>query len=153
MKELLVIANLGRIRCVKFRQEGEDPIEQEHLMEDATTAVEEHRVTRGEVVTDQSGRFGRSAPAGEGGGMSYGEQHNLNAELERKALQSIAGKIGKLVAEEGNRHWSLAAPQPILRRLEKALPAACRAALVQTIGADLTKESLAKLEKRFGIGG
>ncbi|NIP95266.1 MAG: host attachment protein [Akkermansiaceae bacterium] len=107
---------------------------------------------RSEVVTDQSGRFGQGGMTGEPGGMSYGEQHNLDTELEKKALKRIAAEIGAIVAAEGHCAWVLAAPQPILKRLQEALPRPCREALADTVGADLTKEPIAKLEQRFVRG-
>ena len=150
MKKLIVIADLGRIRVVEHRAAGEDLIEQEHLVED--NQIEEPFTSRGEIVTDQSGRFGQHHPPGTPSGMSYGEQHNLNTELERKAERRLAARIAEILAEEGNPSWSLIAPQPILHSLEQMLPDTCRSSLSEAVGADLTKEPIAELEERFGIG-
>ena len=149
MESFIVIANLGRIRSVKLKAAGDDPVEQDHLTEEPGSLIEKQVEHRGDVVTDQSGRFAQGTISGQVGGMSYGDQHNLESELEREALKRIANKIGEIVAAEGHRRWVLAAPQPILKRLVEALPRTCRDALSNTVGADLVKEPIAKLEKRF----
>ena len=149
MESLIVIANLGKIRCIKVKTADGDPGEQDHLTEAAGSMIEEPLEHRGEVVTDQSGRFAQGTVSGQEGGMSYGEQHNLDTEIERKAIKRISDRIVKIVAAEGNRRWLLAAPKPILNRLVETLSKPCRDALSRTVGADLVKEPLAKLEQRF----
>lgn len=151
MNDLILIADLGRLRVLKRRPAGDDPSEKEHLMEDASKGMEGHVASRGDVVTDQSGRFGHRDASSTHGGGSYGEQHNLDSELERKSLQQLADRIAVVVADEGQPAWTLAAPQSILGRLTDALPRECRKQLTNSIGADLTKEPLAKLEERFGL--
>ncbi len=152
MEKLIVIANLGRVRPLKFREAGNDPQQKEHLVEEAGTTLEMRPEAIHEVVTDQAGRFGQGGPAGRKDGMSYGEEHNLEAELEKQALQRIAGKIGEIVAAEGYPAWRLVFPQTILPSLLEVLPAAARKTLAETVTGDLTKLPLAELEKRF-LGG
>ena len=149
MDKLIVLADLTRIRSLELRRGGDDPQIKDHLVKHSETSLEEQPISRGEVVTDQSGRFGRGAPVGGEGGMSYGEQHNLDSERERKALEHLAHKIGEIVRESGHPQWILAAPQPILLRLRKALPKPCQKCLSDTLGANLTKEPHAKLKQRF----
>lgn len=153
MKKLIVLANLGCIRCVRLRKGGDTPQEKAHLVEMEGGWIDEPVENRGDVVTDQSGRFSRNVPAGTEGGMSYGEDHNLDSELERKALKGIADKITGIVAGEGHPAWTLVAPQVILPRLTESLSADCRGALTESLGADLTGEPLAKLEERFVAAG
>jgi hypothetical protein len=149
MAKLIMVADLGRIRTLHIRKKGADPRERDHLVQESDMSLEENQASRGEVVTDQSGRFARGAQAGSQGGMSYGEQHNLSTEMERKAIEHLASKIDGIVAEHGHPSWILAVPQSILARLQAALPAATRDRLSHSIGADLTKIPLAKLEERF----
>ncbi len=149
MEKLIVIANLGRVRPVKFREAGDDPREKAHLVEVAGSMVEMRPEAIGDVVTDQAGRATQSGPVDRKGGMSYGEEHNLKSELERQALGRIAAKIGQIVAAEANPAWRLVAPQTILESLVEGLPAAARKSLTDTVSGDLTSLPLPELEKRF----
>jgi hypothetical protein len=149
MEKLIVIANLGRVRPVKFRSAGEDPQQKAHLFEEPGGIVEMRPETISAVVTDQAGRFSQSGPVGLRGGMSYGEEHNLKSELDKQALARVAGKIGEIVIAEANPAWRLVAPQTILPALIKALPAAARKSLAETVPGDLTSLPLPELEKRF----
>ena len=98
MKKLIVIANLGRIRPVKFKPAGDDPQDQAHLFEDPGSTLEIRPQSIHEVVTDQAGRFRQSGPLNRQGGTSGGEEHHLKSELEHQALERVAGKIGEIVA-------------------------------------------------------
>lgn len=149
MEKLIVLADLGRIRSLELRTGSDDPQEKDHLVKHTETALDGQPLARSEVVTDQSGRFGQGAGAGGQGGMSHGEQHNLDTELERKALEYLAERIAELLAENQHPSWILAAPQAILPRLQKALPKPCRDSLSESVGANLTKEPHPKLEQRF----
>lgn len=149
MEKLIVIANLGRVRPVKFREAGDDPRDKAHLVEVAGSMVEMRPDSIGDVVTDQAGRTTQSGAVDRRGGMSYGEEHNLKSELEKQALERIAAKIGEIVAAEGHPAWKLVAPQTILTSLTEALPAAVRKALTDTVAGDLTSLPLPELEKRF----
>lgn len=149
MKKLIIAANIGRIRVLKYRAAGEDPVEEDHLIEEPDKSTIEHVNTIHEEVTDQAGRFGRGGPAGLQAGMSYGEEHNLEREMERGALKKIAAGIERILAAEGDPAWILAAPQTILARLKKDLPAPALKGLISEVGADLTKCKLQEMEKRF----
>lgn len=149
MKKLIIAANLGKVRVLKYRAAGEDPIEQDHLIEAPEASSEQHVDTIQEKVTDQAGRFGRGAPAGFETGMSYGEGHNLAREMERGALKNIAARIERVLEAEGHPAWVLAAPQSILARLKDRLPAAASKTLVSDVGADLTQSQLEEMEERF----
>lgn len=149
MKKFIIAANLGQVRVLKYRQAGEDPIEQEHLIDEPAESSKEHVKSITETVTDQSGRFGRGARVGFETGMSYGEEHHLKDEMERSALKKTAARIESVLSAEGHPTWILAAPKSILTRLEEALPSATRKMLASTVGADLTRCPLAEMEKRF----
>ena len=149
MKKLIVIANLGRIRPVKFKPAGDDPQDQAHLFEDPGSTLEIRPQAIHEVVTDQAGRFRQSGPPNRQGGTSGGEEHHLKSELEHQALERIAGKIGDIVAAAGYPAWRLVFPQENLPSLLKALPAEASRALADTTPGDFTKLPLAELEKRF----
>lgn len=149
MENLIIIANLGRVRALKFREPGLDPQEQAHFDEETGSPFEMRPELIADVVTDQAGRFPQSGPADQLAGMSYGEEHELEAELENRALNRIAGKIDEIVAAEGYPPWRLMATQDLLPRLKKTLSAAARESLVRTESGDLTKMPLAELEARL----
>lgn len=149
MQELIIITDLGRMRVFKFRPRGDDPRENDHLIEESSTTFEGVGAPLREKVEDQGGQFGRHGVAGGEGGMSSGEEHNLAAELDRQALQRVAGAVAGAVETAGSPGWLLVAPQAILKRLTESLPPAARKALADTISADLTKVPVAKLEDRF----
>jgi hypothetical protein len=149
MKKLFILADLGRVRVLESKQDSELAGGRRHLAEVTSAAFERPTQSLGEVVTDQAGRFGQGGPAGSAGGMSYGEEHELENERERQALVAIAGHIDRVAAEAGPITIVLAAPKSVLKRLEAALADATRQSIRETIPADLTKESLKDLEDRF----
>ena len=149
MKKIIIAANLGNLRVLKFREAGEDPVEQEHLIEEEGESGKQHVKTIHETVTDQSGRFTRGGAVGMETGMSHGEEHHLKAEIERGALKKIAARIECALSAEGHPAWILAAPQTILARLQEMLTAGARRTLVSCVGADLTRCPLAEMEARF----
>jgi len=149
MKKFIIAANLGQVRVLKYRAAGEDPIDQEHLIEEPAESGKVHVKSIKETVTDQSGRFGRGTPVGYETGMSYGEEHHLEDEMERNALKKIAARIETVLESEGHPGWILAAPKSILKRLEESLPPASRKTLASTVGADLTRCPLKEMEERF----
>ncbi len=149
MKSLIVIANLGRVRVLKLRPAGDDPVQQDHLFEVPTSNGVEPPKMIHEVVTDQSGRFAEGNAANLQTGMSNGENLKLEAELQRDALQKIASRIGEAVEAEGAPPWMLVAPSQILPALKQALPAQSRKTLGETQAADLTRTPLRELEDRF----
>jgi hypothetical protein len=149
MQKLIVIANLGRVRPVKYKPAGEDPQDKAHLHEEPGSTVEMRPPSIQQVVTDQAGQFRQSGSSDRLGGRSSGEEHHLKTELANQALERIAGKIGDIVAAAGYPSWRLVFPQELLPSLRKALPAAAAQALCEVVAGDLTKLPLAELEKRF----
>lgn len=151
MEPLIILANLGRVRVVHHQPAGDHPQEKSHLVESLDSTTELRPSAIHEVVTDHAGRFPQSGPLDRLGGMSYGEEHHLEAELETQALRRIADRIAEVVTAEGCPRWQLTAPQPILPALVEALPAKVRQSLVHKEGGDFTRLTLADLERHFLI--
>ena len=147
--KFLLIADLGNLRVLRFHRAGDDPAERDHLVEQKTNVSEPELKSISDVVTDQAGKFNRGSAAGVVSAMSHFEQHNLESELERKALESLSASIGAVLKGAGHPTWILAAPQADLKRIEAALSPCCQERLVERVGLDLMKEPVAKLEKRF----
>ena len=148
MEKLIIIANLGRVRPVKFKSAGDDPLDQAHLVEVPGGAIELKIEPISGVVTDQAGRF-RKGNWGERSGMSYGEEHEMMAEMERQALERLAATISGIVATEGFPPWRLILPQPVLPALLNMLTPEAHRALSKAEPGDLTKMPIAQLEKRL----
>lgn len=149
MEKLIVVASLGCVRPLEFQESGDDPVEQDHLIEEAGRMIEIKHENLSAVVSDQSGRFTQSAPLGRNTGMSYGEDHNLETEREKHALNYVASEIGKIVAAEAPPAWRLIAPKELLPSLSQALPPTARQSLATTEAGDLTKLPIKELEKRI----
>ena len=147
--KFLLIADLGSLRVLRFQRAGDDPVERDHLIEVKSNVGDPELKSISDVVTDQPGKFNRGGPVGVASAASYGEQHHLESELERKAKENLSARIAKVLKDAGHPTWILVAPQADLKQIEAALSPCCRERLVETVGADLTKEPLAKLEKRF----
>ncbi len=149
MEELMLICDKGRVRTVKFREAGNLPLEQAHFYEEegGTWEYRPERIT--EATSDQAGRFTQSGPLGRGAGMSFGEEHHLEDELNRKALHRIAARVSEVVEEAGYPRWRLVAPERVMPRLLELLPSAVADVLKSQEEADLTKMTLRDLEERF----
>lgn len=149
MQKLLVLANSGRVRFLVYKESGDDPIEKPHLLEAPGSPAELGLASIHETVTDHAGRFPQGGAADRGAGMSYGEDHELEKQLETEALHRVAAKIDEIVSVAGYPSWRLVAPATLLTGLKEALPDPTRRALVDSQTGDLTKLPLADLEKRF----
>ncbi len=145
----MVIANLGRVRIVKFREAGDDPQSRAHLFEEPGTKVEMRPPPIRAVVSDQAGRFTQGGPLDRKAGMSYGEELNLESELQKQALARVAAKITEIVAAEAYPRWQLVMPREIIPSLLKRLPTSAQLTLAEVITGDLTKLPLRELEHRF----
>lgn len=147
MANLIIIANLGRVRPLTFTNAGDDPIERPHLheMPDIDTDLKTPSIS--DVVTDQAGRFAQGGGPIQMGGIS--DQNNLKGELDRKALDRISTRIDEILDSEKPGSWWLVAPQPIMPTLLDALSPKARGSMNRSIPADLTNSPLADLEKRF----
>jgi hypothetical protein len=149
MKKLIVIADLGRLRVLRVREDdlAGGPTHLEELTDEVTKGSPE-RIS--DVVTDQQGRFASGGPAGQGAGGGAGDRHGLEAEMARQSLVGLAAQIDETVAAAADGgNWLLAAPQAILKQLEEKLSPASREHLHWRVPGDLTKLTLKALEKRF----
>lgn len=93
MKKLLVLANSGRVRLLVFKEGGNDPSDQPHLQEAPGSPVQMRPLTIHQAVTDQAGRFRQGSASTRATGMSYGEEYELEKQLEAEAVKRVADKI------------------------------------------------------------
>lgn len=147
--QLIIAANLGRVRVLKVHEPGDDPAEQRHLSEERVESLRMHVNSMSEEVTDQAGRFAMGDSAAMQRGMSCGEEHHLEKEIERQALERAARHIDAILRHEHHPRWILAAPQPIAARLKNQLARDSVETLDSVVGADLTRCPLPEMEERF----
>lgn len=149
MRTFIVLADLGRVRAVRIEIASDSTREKIHLYEVESAAYNQRQPPLSDLVTDQAGRFGQGQVAGTEGGMSYGENHELENALEERNIAAIAFQVDRVIEEAGYPPSILAAPKSILKRLAGELSDKTSGAIQETIAADLTKASLADLEERF----
>lgn len=142
---LLILTDLGMVRVLSFKDAGHDPRSFAHLVE---LSSDELGPPRGAITTDSPGKFNRGFAAGNGEAMSHAET-KLDIEVEKRAIAQVAKEICEVVANLGCKSFTLATPQEHLKRMEEEMDANCREKLSESVGADLTKNSLKDLEKRF----
>ncbi len=150
MEKLIVISDLGCVRVLKVNPPSDDPRVKPHLTEISGSPAEIRTPMLHQVVTDQAGRFTQSGSADRLTGMSYGEEHHLEEEIETQAIRRVVAKIGELVGDvQPCPPWMLIAPSTILLRIRERLPRQLQDALCRTESADLTGLPIAALERRL----
>jgi Protein required for attachment to host cells len=149
MNTLIILADLGKVRAFQVNITNPSPVVKRNLHEIKSAAFDYEASSLGESVTDKAGRFSQGNMAGMTGGMSYGEEHEVKNEMEKRNIALIAGQINQIIAKEGFPPCLLAAPGSILKRLEVELSDDVLDSIQETVAADLTKESIKDLEKRF----
>jgi hypothetical protein len=150
MEKLIVITDLGCVRVLRVNDPSDDPQVKPHLSEVPGSPAQMRTPALSQVVTDQAGRFPQSGPTDRLAGMSYGEEHHLEDELQTQAIQRVAGKIEELVGGAPNcPPWMLIAPGEILSKLRERLPRPMQDSLCRTEPADLTGFPVAALERRL----
>jgi hypothetical protein len=116
MEKLIVIASPGRVRRMQYQESGDGFLGHAHLVEAPDSMIEIHPQHRGAVVTDTAGRLGQSSSLERKAGMTYGEEHNLEIELENQTLRQVAATINGLLANADFPPWSLVFPQAQIPR-------------------------------------
>ncbi len=149
MNTLIVLTDLGKVRAFQVKIDTNSAVVRKHLHEIESAAYDHREASLGDSVTDKAGRFGQGNMAGVAGGMSYGEEHEVKNEMEKRNIALIAGHVNQVIAKEGFPPCILAAPKSILKRLEAELSSDAQNSIQESIAADLTKESIKDLEKRF----
>lgn len=143
MKKVVIVADMGRLRMFRVVRDRRGH-RARHLVEvKVPQPVVGMRTVYGEV-TDQAGRF----PSG-GAGMSHGEPHDMESELDRRKVQALGGEIEALLESEACDSWNLAVPPAIRSRLLSGLSLQMLELLTLVVDADLTKWPLEKLRERF----
>jgi hypothetical protein len=149
MKTLVVVADLGRFKAFELvrKRTGRPP---------ALEVIESKRHEQihsklSEQLTDFAGRFPQVHGPHDVGdtGMSMGEQHNLELEQRRRAIQTIAAELDRLLASNEFGACWLAAPQPFHQTLIDVLRPETRAKILIALHRDLTKLDATEIVEAF----
>lgn len=144
--ELLITANLGRIRAFRVKPSA-DPARDNKVVEEIDTPplrLTPHSIS--DLTSDQSGRFSADG----GPGMSHGEPHGIELEEERRLITQLSQIIHNLVTSEHPESWGLALPKTISARVLSGLPARTLPP-VDHRTQDLCKLPANEIGKRFGV--
>ncbi len=145
MDKVIIAVDLGHFRAYKVtKQEHESPKIQ--LIE-SYDSIEAHGKLS-DKLSDTAGRFGVGGGKN-GAAKGYGEPHNIELEMERKATKLIASDINAIIKKEGSPKWYLAASTMINSQILDNLDAEVKAKLDKNIMSNLTKTDKSDIMKHF----
>lgn len=143
---LIIAADLGGLKAFRLTRDEITETRRIELIQRSDAPRGDERIS--DRVTDQAGRF----PVGNaiaGGQMSHGENHNLESEIQARAIRKVAEEIGEWVAEENPKNWYLAANNEIEQRIVDALDDSVRRKLTKRVRRNLTKVDKSELLAHF----
>ena len=145
MEKVIIAVDLGHFKAYKVtKQEHESPKIQ--LIE-SYDSVEAHGKLS-DKLSDTSGRFAMGGGKN-GAAKGYGEPHNIELEMEKKAAKLISNDINAIIKKEGSPKWYLAASKMINSQILENLEAEVKAKLDKNITSNLTKIDKSDIMKHF----
>jgi hypothetical protein len=145
MDKIIIAVDLGHFKAYKVtKQERESPKIQ--LIE-SYDSIEAHGKLS-DKLSDTSGRFGMGGGKN-GAAKGYGEPHNIELEMEKKAAKLISNDINAIIKKEGSPKWYLAASKMINSQILDNLDAGVKAKLDKNIMSNLTKTDKSDIMKHF----
>lgn len=119
------------------------------LIEDSTTNVAQ-RLSE-ELTDTASQRKTQGNAIGQPIAGSDGEPHNLELERRRRALRTIASRIGELLRADKYDGCYLAADSRIQQPLLDEMDAKTRAQIQKSVSANLSKLSASEVLRHFAV--
>lgn len=145
MNKVIIAVDLGHFKAYKVtKQEHESP--KIHLIE-SYDSIEAHGKLS-DKLSDTSGRFAMGGGKN-GAAKGYGEPHNIELEMEKKAAKLISNDINTIIKKEGLPKWYLAASKMINSQILENLETGVKAKLDKNIMSNLTKTDKSELMKYF----
>ncbi len=145
MDKVIIAVDLGHFKAYKVtKQEHESPKIQ--LIE-SYDSIEAHGKLS-DKLSDTSGRFAMGGGKN-GAAKGYGEPHNIELEMEKKAAKLISNDINAIIKKEGSPKWYLAASKMINSQILDNLEAGVKAKLDKNIMSNLTKTDKSDIMKHF----
>lgn len=145
MEKIIIAVDLGHFKAYKVtKQEHESPKIQ--LIE-SYDSIEAHGKLS-DKLSDTSGRFAMGGGKN-GAAKGYGEPHNIELEMEKKAAKLISNDINAIIKKEGSPIWYLAASKMINGQILDNLDAEVKAKLSKNIMSNITKADKSDIMKHF----
>jgi hypothetical protein len=145
MEKVIIAVDLGHFKAYKVSRH--DMESQRIQLIESYDSIEAHGKLS-DKLSDASGRFGM-AGGKNGAAKGYGEPHNIELEMEKKAAKLIAKDINALIRKEGQPKWYLAAAKMINSQIIDNLDASVKAKLEKNIMSNLTKTDKSDIMKHF----
>jgi hypothetical protein len=147
MSEIIITVDLGTINAYEIIM---DPlkIESDRLETIKSYVTIEPHARASEKYSGAAGRFYQ------GGGTSgttsgFGEQQNVELEVEKRLIKRLAETINELVMGKDCDKWFLAADRSINNQILKNLNPAVKAKLKKNVAANLTKTDKSEIMGYF----
>ncbi len=147
-EKLIVLADLGRMKAYRVTADEMSTTPRIEVIEEFATLDAHGKLL--DKVTDKAGRFPASGGNGTGG-MSIGENHNLQTELDRRLVKQLAGSIDGLIRKENPPLWFFAAGREINQKIVDELSADVRSRMKKNVPSDLTKVNKTELLSHFAL--
>ena len=145
MDKVIIAVDLGHFKAYRVtKKDLESPKIQ--LIE-SYDSIEGHGKLS-DKVTDKAGRDGL-AGGKNGAPKGYGEPHDMELEMEKKAIKLIARDINTIIKKEGAPKWYLAATKMINSQIIENLESDVKAKLDKNITSNLTKTDKTDIIKHF----
>ncbi len=145
MDKVIIAVDLGHFRAYRLsKRELESP--KIELIE-SYDSVEAHGKLS-DKLSDSAGRFATGGGKN-GSAKGYGEPHNIELEMEKKAAKLIANDINTIIRKEELPKWFLAAGRKINGQILDNLETEVKARLDRNIMSNLTKTDKSEILKHF----
>ncbi|MDB6125933.1 MAG: hypothetical protein JWQ71_4926 [Pedosphaera sp.] len=145
--KLLVVGDLGCLKAYKVDYDEFSTNPRVELIKTVHTDEADGRLSH--KVTDEAGRF----PGGERGyhGVrAYGERHNIDLELAKRAINYLVKNVNQIVkATDEDRGVYFAAIKEINHSIFEKLEPGVRARIEQNVAEDLTRINSRQLLSHF----
>ncbi|HTR44266.1 MAG TPA: host attachment protein [Thermodesulfovibrionales bacterium] len=145
MTSMIITVDLGHFKAYRVTTDS--------AVSPRTDLVEMHDIFEGhgklsERLSDSAGRF-RGGGGKDEFAKGYGEPHNLESEISRRVMKTIATDINRLVKREGCESWYFAAGDKINRGIIEKLDPEVKSRLRKNMPADLTKVRKSEILDHF----
>jgi hypothetical protein len=147
MEKIIIAVDLGHFKAYKVtKNDLESP--RVELIE-SYDSIEAHGKLS-DKVTDKAGREGMKGGKN-GAAKGYGEPHDMQLEMEKKAIRLMAKDINTIIKKEGSPKWYLAATKMINSQILDNLEAGVKAKLDKNIMSNLTNTDKSDIMKHFKL--
>jgi len=145
MDKVIIAVDLGHFKAYKVTKQEHESTKIQLI--ESYDSIEAHGKLS-DKLSDTAGRFGVGGGKN-GAAKGYGEPHNIELEMEKKAAKLISNDINAIIKKEGVTKWYLAASKMINSQILDNLDADVKAKLDKNIMSNLTKTDKTDIMKHF----